>query len=262
MINYKELSVGNNDDLSKLSNKWLCEAIKYKYSYNFTWLGRPIIQIPQDIYAMQELIWKIKPDLIIETGIAHGGSLIMSASMLALIDYCEGYSSEHSSRRKVIGIDTEIRSHNRTAIENHPLSHKIKLIEGSSVDSNIIKQIKEIIYDYKLYEIDYFEKMEPSDPEVIIFLDSNHTHEHVLQELNLYTPFISVGSYCVVWDSGLEELPEYMLENSDKPWRKGNNPKTAVHEFLKNNDNFMIDKELENKLQITSISDGFLRRIK
>ena len=250
MITYKELSVGNNDDLLKLSNNWLCEAIKYKYSYNFTWLDRQIIQIPQDIYAIQELIWKVKPDLIIETGIAHGGSLIMNASMLALLDYCEGYSLDDLSGREVVGIDIDIRSHNKVAIEEHPMSNLITMIEGSSIDNNVINQVKEIV--------NYHEN-------IMVFLDSNHTHEHVLAELKAYAPLVSVGSYCIVWDSGLEELPSYMLENNDKPWKKGNNPKTAIHEFLKNDDinnQFEIDKDLENRLQITSVSDGFLRKIR
>jgi len=249
LIDNKEFLKRQSEDknFKGLSNIWNEKAIQYKYAYNFTWLGRPILQMTQDIYAVQELIWKVKPDLIIETGIAHGGSLILSASMLALLDYCEGYLFDNPSKRKVIGIDVEIRQHNRKAIVDHPLSHLIRIIEGSSTNPDIIKQIYKITKDY--------DKM-------MIFLDSNHTCEHVLQELKLYTPLISIGSYCVVWDSGIEELPNYMLENSEKPWRKGNNPKTAIHKFLKTNNNFEIDKELENKLMITSTSDGFLRRIR
>lgn len=248
-IDNKEFLKKQSEDTNfkGLSNIWTEKAIQYRYVYNFTWLDRPILQMTEDIYAMQELIWKIKPDLIIETGIAHGGSLIMSASMLALLDYCEGYSINDPSGREVVGVDIEIRKHNYEAITKHPLFPLITLIEGSSTDDNIVKQVIE--------KCNYHNK-------VMIFLDSNHTHEHVLSELRLYTPLVSVGSYCVVWDSGIEELPKYMTENSDKPWKKGNNPKTAVHEFLKNNNQFEIDKELENKLMITSTSDGFLRRIK
>lgn len=237
-------------DFKGLSNIWNRVAINYKYAYNFTWLGRPILQVPQDIYAMQELIWKIKPDLIIETGIAHGGSLIMSASMLALLDYCEGYSLDDPSGREVIGIDIEIRQHNRKAISEHPLFPLITLIEGSSISSDVTKQVIE--------KYNYHDR-------VMVFLDSNHTHEHVLAELQVYAPMVTKLSYCVVFDSGIEVLPEYMLKNNDKPWGKGNNPKTAIHEFLKLDNNvteFEIDKDLENKLMITSTSDGFLRRIR
>ena len=238
---------GEDKNFKGLSNIWTEKAIQYKHVYNFTWLGRPILQMTQDIYAMQELIWKVKPDLIIETGIAHGGSLILSASMLALLDYCEGYRNDEFSGRKVIGIDIEIRPHNRKAIEEHPLSHLIHLFECSSTNDNVTKHIG---------------KWSITHNKIMIFLDSNHTHEHVLAELNTYAPLVSIGSYIVVWDTGIEELPEYMLENSSKPWKRGNNPKTAVHEFLKTNNQFEIDKELENKLMITSTSDGFLRRIK
>lgn len=237
-------------DFKGLSNIWNRIAINYRYAYNFTWLGRPIIQVPQDIYVMQELIWKVKPDLIIETGIAHGGSLIMNASMLALLDYCEGYSLDDPSGREVVGIDVEIRQHNRKAISEHPLFPLITLIEGSSISSDVTKQVIE--------KYNYHDK-------VMVFLDSNHTHEHVLAELQAYAPMVTKLSYCVVFDSGIEDLPEYMLKNNDKPWGKGNNPKTAIHEFLKldnNSTEFEIDKELENKLMITSISDGFLRRIR
>ncbi len=245
-------------DFKGLSNIWDQTANQYRYAYNFTWMGRPIIQVPQDIYAIQELIWKVKPDLIIETGIAHGGSLIMSASMLALLDYCEGYSIKDPSGREVVGIDIEIRPHNRKAIEEHDLSPLIKMIEGSSIDWNVIKQVEEIVNYHK----GYIEKVPMIDSKVMIFLDSNHTHDHVLAELRTYAPLVSVGSYIVVWDSRIEDLPEYMTKDSDKPWKKGNNPKTAIHTYLQEKDNFEIDKELENKLMITSTSDGFLRRIK
>lgn len=236
----------------KISNEWINKSIENKYTYEFTWLGRPIIQIPQDMYIIQELIWNIKPDLIIETGIAHGGSLILSASMLALLDYCDtiekfGVLHHHDSKRMVIGVDIDIREHNRKEIEKHPLSHLICMIEGSSDDSKIITQIKNISKDYN---------------KVLIFLDSNHTHDHVLAELNAYAPLTSVGSYCVVWDTGIEDLPEHITKNNDRLWGKGNNPKTAVLEYLKHTDNFKIDKEISNKLMLTASIDGFLKRVK
>ncbi len=250
IIDNKELlkKQGEDKNFKGLSNIWIEKAIQYKHVYNFTWLERPILQMTQDIYAMQELIWKVKPDLIIETGIAHGGSLICYASMLALLDYCEGHSIDDPSEREVVGIDIEIREHNRKAITNHPLYLPfITLIEGSSIDSCVVKQIEKKVSEHI---------------KIMVFLDSNHTHEHVLKELQIYAQMVTKLSYCVVWDSGIEELPTYMLENSGKSWGKGNNPKTAIHEFLKNNNQFEIDKELENKLMITSTSDGFLRRIR
>lgn len=238
-------SIMNDKDLMNLSNTWLHQVLKQNYVNNFTWLGRPIVQIPQDIYAMQELIWNVKPNLIIETGIAHGGSLIMSASMLALLDYCEGYSKDDPSGREVIGIDIEIRPHNRKAIEEHPMSNLIRLIEGSSINYNIIKQVEKTL--------DYHDK-------VMVFLDSNHTHKHVLSELEEYTPMVSKGSYCVVWDTGIEDSPED--SNNNRPWGKGNNPRTAVHEFLRTTDKFEIDNIIAYKLMVTASIDGFLKRVK
>ena len=242
--------IAKDKDFLGLSNIWIRESIRHKYAHNFTWLGRPILQVPQDIYAIQELIWKIKPDLIIETGIAHGGSLIMSASMLALLDYCEAAAqgaalNPRESRRRVLGIDIEIRPHNRAAIEAHPMAHLIEMIEGSSIDPDIIEQVKEIAKDYK---------------NILVFLDSTHIHDHVLAELKAYAPLTSVGSYCVVWDTGIEDLPAEFY--TDRPWGKGNNPKTAVYEYLRSTDCFEIDESFNHKLLITASPDGFLRRIK
>lgn len=261
---HKNIELMSKDkDFLGLSNIWNRVGIRYKYAHNFTWLGRPIIQVPQDIYAIQELIWKVKPDLIIETGIAHGGSLIMSASMLALLDYCEAIEQGEVLKilnplyygRKVIGIDIEIRHYNRKAIEAHPLSHLIEMVEGSSISREVINKVLEIFKYYK-------------GKKVMLFLDSNHTHEHVLAELKTYAPLVSIGSYCVVWDTGIEDLPEYMngntRDNNTKEWRKGNNPKNAVYEYLKSHDGscFEIDKVIEHKLMITSAPDGFLRRVR
>ena len=205
-----------------------------KYSYNFTWLGRPIIQLPQDIIAIQEIIWDIKPDLIIETGIAHGGSLIFSASILELLGHGE-----------VLGIDIDIRQHNREAIEKHPLSKRIKMIEGSSIDERVVSQVKNYA---------------DSKNKVLVILDSNHAHDHVLAELRAYTPFVSMGSYCIVLDTLIEDIPD--KSPIDRPWGLGNNPKTAVWEFLKKNNRFEIDKRIENKLLITVAPDGYLKCIK
>lgn len=233
-------SLKEDVDLQGLSRVWLRESINHKYAYNFRWLGRPIIQEPQDIVAIQELIWKEKPDLIIETGIAHGGSLILSASVLALLDYGKG-----DTGREVVGIDIDIRKHNRDEIEKHPLSTKIKLIEGNSIDERIINTVHYIARNHS---------------RIMVFMDSYHTHAHVLAELNAYAPLVSTGSYCVVFDTGVEDLPSYYC--SDREWGKGNNPKTAVMEFLKSHDEFEIDKSMDYKLLISAAQDGYLRRIK
>jgi len=223
-------------------------SIAAQYSYNFSWMGRPIIQYPQDMVGMQELIWEVKPDLIIETGIAHGGSLIMNASYLAMLDYCEAIESNSvldpkQPMRKVLGIDIDIRKHNKQAIEEHPMSNRIDMIQGSSVDKNIIAKVQEYAKDYN---------------SILVSLDSNHTHDHVLAELNAYAPLASKGSYCIVFDTIIEDLPKDGFSN--RPWGVGDNPKTAVWEYLKSNGSFEIDKDIENKLLITVAPDGFLKR--
>jgi len=221
--------------LRSLTRKWFITSSQHEYSYHFTWLGRPIIQFPQDIIAMQELVWRVKPNLIIETGIAHGGSLIFYASMLEL----------SSGDGRVLGIDIDIREHNRVEIEKHPMFKRITMIQGSSVDESIVQRVYDFAKDKK---------------RVLIALDSNHTHEHVLRELQLYSPLVTKGSYLVVFDTIIEDMPEDIFP--DRPWGKGNNPKTAVQEFLKTNVRFEIDKEIENKLLITVAPDGYLKCIK
>lgn len=221
-----------------------------KYCYNFSWLGRPIIQYPQDIVAMQELIWQIKPDLIIETGIAHGGSLVFSASMLAQLDLCEAIEQGVTidpavSKRKVLGIDIDIREHNRQAINKHPLRSRIEMIEGSSIDDAIVEQVQAFAKNYQ---------------RVLVCLDSNHTHEHVLEELQAYAPLVTQDSYCVVFDTVIEEMPDNMYP--DRPWSVGNNPKTAVWQYLQQHPEFVIDDSIHSKLQITVARDGFLRKIR
>ena len=243
-------NLGDNDELSKLTFEWMLKTGAIgDYTYNFKWLGRPIIQYPQDLIAMQELVWQIKPDLIIETGIAHGGSLIMNASYLSLLDHCEAIENNEmidpsNPKRKVLGIDIDIREHNRKAIESHPMSNRIDMIEGSSIDKNIIKKVTEYAKNYK---------------KIFICLDSNHTHDHVLKELEGYAPLVSIGSYCVVYDTAIESTPAELC--SDRPWGPGNSPKTAVWEYLKRNDNFVIDKSIESKILITVAPDGFLKRV-
>ena len=213
-------------------------SIASGYSYNFSWLGRPIIQYPQDMVAMQELIWSIQPDLIIETGIAHGGSLIFSASMLELNAACGGPQDA-----SVLGVDIDIRPHNRQAIEAHPLFRRIGLIQGSSIADDVVAQVR---------------ARTAGKRRILVCLDSNHTHDHVLAELQAYAPLVSVGSYCVVFDTVVEDLPAEL--SSDRPWDPGNNPKTAVREYLKDHPEFEVDKAIERKLQITVAPDGYLRR--
>ncbi|MFV8819251.1 cephalosporin hydroxylase family protein [Haliea sp. E17] len=222
----------------------------YKYSYHFTSLGRPIIQFPQDMVAMQEIIWEVRPDLIIETGIAHGGSLVMNASMLALLDLCDALEEGRvldpaNSGRKVLGIDIDIRSHNRTAIESHPMSSRIEMIEGSSIDEAVAVKVREFAAPYK---------------RILVCLDSNHTHEHVAAELEIYSPLTTVGSYCVVFDTVVEDMPKSLFP--DRPWGPGDNPKTAVYEFLENNTDFEIDKTIHQKLMLSVAPDGYLKRVR
>jgi len=228
----------------------LQRAFEQRFMYNFDWLGRPIIQIPNDMIAMQEIIWQVKPDLIIETGIAHGGSLILSASMLALLDICDAINKEakfdpKESHRKVLGIDIDIRVHNRAAIEAHPMVSWISMIEGSSVSEQVAEQVR---------------KAADGKQTVMVILDSNHTHEHVLKEMQLYAGLVTKGSYMVVFDTVVEDMPVGSFP--DRPWDKGNNPKTAVWEFLKSHDEFVIDKNIDNKLLITVAPDGYLKKVK
>lgn len=234
--------------LNSLAQQWVFESMKRKYLYNFDWMGRPIIQYPQDMVAIQEIIWRVRPTLIIETGIAHGGSLILSASMLALLDYCDAIESNMTinpsdSKRKVVGIDIEVRQHNRAAIVSHPLGSKIEIIEGSSTDSRVVNEVVEIA------------KIHSS---ILLLLDSNHTHEHVLGELDAYANLVSVGSYCVVFDTFVEDMPAGYF--ADRPWDKGNSPRTAVVEFLKDHSEFVVDESIQNKLLITVAPGGFLKR--
>ena len=225
----------NNESLQEAAVAFNVESNRAQYSYNFSWMGRPIIQYPQDMIAMQEIIWEIKPDYIIETGIAHGGSLIYYASLLELIGHGE-----------VIGIDIDIREHNRKEIEAHPMMKRIKMLQGSSIDKTNVEEIKNLVGDNK---------------KIIVCLDSNHTHEHVMSELELYSPFVSTGSYIVVFDTIVEDLPEGYFSQK-RPWGISNNPKTAVQQFLKENDNFVVDEQIDNKLLISVAPQGYLKRIK
>jgi len=243
-------SYKDEEEMRKAAADFMLSSTKPKYCYNFSWQSRPIIQYPQDMVAMQEIIWKVKPDLIIEMGIAHGGSLIYNASILAMLDMCEAIK-EHRiidpkiSERKILGVDIDIREHNKTEIEKHPMSSRIEMIEGSSISPEIIEKVKDYAKDYKC---------------ILVCLDSNHTHEHVLAELEAYAPLTSVGSYCVVFDTIIEDLPKDAYP--DRPWGPGDNPKTAVYDYLKNHPNFEIDKNIFEKLLISVCPDGFLKKLR
>lgn len=220
-------------DVQALSRIWLRELTPHKYAYNFKWMGRPIIQLPQDMMAMQEILWEVKPDLVIETGVAHGGSVLYYASLLELMGHGE-----------VLGIDIDIRAHNRESIEAHPMSKRVRLLQGSSIDPGMTEQVRCMAQGKR----------------VLVVLDSNHTHEHVLAELQAYAPLVSPGSYCVVMDTLVEDMPAH-LSNSDRPWGPGNNPKTAVQSFLKDHPEFHVDEDLEAKLLLSVAPSGYLRRI-
>ena len=225
--------MGNDQELRQKSLDWMLHADKYKYTYNYSWMGRPIIKYPNDILILQEMIWNLKPDYIVETGIAHGGSIIFSSSMLELLGHGE-----------VIAVDIDIRQHNREEIEKHPMAKRITMIEGSSIDPKIVDAIKEKVKGKK----------------VLVCLDSNHTHEHVLEELRMYADMVNVGSYIVCPDTFVEYFPKGYCD--DRPWDVGNNPMTALIAFLKEDDRFIIDKDIDNKLMITEGFDGYLKRIK
>jgi len=229
-------AMGRDEELKRKSLDWMLHADKYKYTYNYTWLGRPIIKFPSDIVATQQIVWDVKPDLIIETGIAHGGSLILSASLLELI----------GGEGKVLGIDIDIRAHNRKEIEAHPMMKRIEMIEGSSVGDDVMARVRAAAAKAK---------------RVMVFLDSLHTHDHVLKELELYAPLVTVGSYMVLPDTFIEYFPKgYYAHN--RPWDVGNNPMTALRAFLEKNRDFEIDRALCDKLMITEAFDGYLRRVR
>jgi len=228
--------LGKNEKTKKIALDFLLESAKDKYTYNFSWMGRPIIAFPQDMIAMQELIWKVQPDLIIETGVAHGGSIVYYASLLELI----------GNNGLVVGIDIDIRKHNRDLIESHPMMKRIQLIEGPSTGKEIVDQVKQIAKTKK---------------KIMVCLDSNHTHTHVLEELRQYAPLVTKESYCVVFDTAVEDMPiDY--DWGPRKWGKGNNPKTAVWQYINETDNFEIDHSVHNKLLITVAPEGFLKRVK
>lgn len=220
------------DGLAMVSNLWTKLAAQYRLMYEVSWLGRPIIQLPTDILLMQELIWELRPDVIIETGVAHGGSLILSASILELL----------GGNGIVAGIDIDIRAHNRAAIESHPLAKRIRLIEGSSTAEETIAAARSLCQGAE---------------RVLVILDSNHTEAHVRAEIDLYHAMVTPGSYLVVHDGAQAWVSD--IPRGKEEWRH-DHPLTAIHGFLAQNKDFEIDRRM-NRLLITSSPDGFLRRI-
>ncbi len=242
------LDFRNDAGFQNLSQDWLRESMQRRYVYNFDWMGRPIIQYPQDMVALQEIVWDTKPDVILETGIAHGGSLILSASLLAMLDYADAVERGElldpaKPKRRVVGIDIDIRAHNRGAMESHPMASRITMIEGSSTAQETIDRAKEAVGDAK---------------RVMVCLDSMHTHDHVVAELDAYATLVTPGCYCLVLDSFVEDMPQGFFK--DRPWDVGNNPKTALHSWLQDHPDFTIDRDMATKLQVTVAPDGFLRR--
>ena len=242
-------SLGSDADQKALALQWMMAISPHRYTHNFQWLGRPIIQFPQDMVAVQQLIWDVKPDLVIETGIAHGGSLILSASLLAMLDLTECLESGNvydpaKSSRKVVGVDIDIREHNKEAVENHPFARYISMVEGSSISEDTIEKVSTIAASYN---------------RVMVFLDSNHTHDHVLAELEAYAPLTSKGSYCVVFDTLIEDLPEEFFP--DRPWGVGDNPKTALRDYLSIHPEFESNTDIDHMLSISVAPEGFLKRV-
>ncbi len=222
--------MADDPELRDLRRRLFDHACAYRYTYNFTWLGRPIIQFPEDMVAVQEILWKVRPDLVVETGIAHGGSLLLSASVLELIGH-----------GRVLGVDIDIRAHNRDAIESHPLAGRIDMIEGSSINPVVVERVKAAARGCE---------------RVVVLLDSNHTHAHVQAELAAYSPLVRKGSYLVVFDTVIEHMSPDAFP--DRLWGRGDNPLTAVREFLAGTNRFRVDREIEDKLLMSVAPEGYL----
>ena len=232
-------SKNRETEINESARAFMHLSIRNQYSYNFKWMGRPVIQYPQDLIAVQEIIWDVKPDLIIETGVAHGGSAVFHASLLELNAQSGGPKSA-----EVWCIEIDLRAHNREALVAHSMYPRLRIIDGSSVDEKIAELVSE-----KAARCE----------RVLVILDSNHTHDHVLAELSFYAPLVSRGSYCVVFDTVIERLPKDQF--LDRPWGPGDNPMTAVQEFLKLHPEFQIDKRLDHKLLVSAAPHGYLRKV-
>lgn len=227
--------VAPDSPMVRSGREFFVESIAAKYSYNFDWLGLPVIQYPQDIVAIQEIVWRVQPDLIIETGVARGGSVVFYASLLELL----------GGNGKVVGIDIDIRPHNLEAIRAHRLAHRIELIQGSSVEDGVVERVRALAAGCR---------------RILVALDSNHTHDHVLAELRAYSGFVGAGSYLIVLDTCVEQLPAEF--SRDRPWGPGNSPMTAVDQFLGENDRFAVDETMDRKLIVSVSPRGYLRCVK
>ena len=229
--------MGKDKSFFKKTIDWMVHADKYKYTYNFTWMGQPIIKTPADMVVLQEIMWQVKPDLVIETGIAHGGSIIFSASMMSMM----GFDGE------VVAVDIDIREHNRQLIEKHPMYGRITMYEGDSTDISVINKILIHVEGKK---------------RVMVILDSNHAHEHVLKELEIYSKFVTQDSYIILPDTFIEFFPKGHY-SKDRPWDVGNNPYTAMMSFLDTDEGskFQVQKEWSSKAMITESFDGYLKKV-
>jgi cephalosporin hydroxylase len=228
--------MGADHEFQKKSIEWMIHADRYKYTYNYTWMGRPIIKFPNDMVIQQELMWELKPDLVIETGIAHGGSIIFTASMMEMM----GIDGE------VVGIDVDIRPHNRKEIESHPMMKRITMYEGDSVSDAVVETVRSHTKGKTC---------------VMVILDSLHSHAHVYKELLAYAPMTTLGSYCILPDTFIEFFPKGYYSKT-RPWDVGNNPHTAMKQFIAESDMFEIDRARTNKSMITETIDGYLKRVK
>jgi cephalosporin hydroxylase len=229
-------AMGSDEVLRQKSLDWMLHADKYKYTYNFSWMGRPIIKFPADMVIQQELMWRLKPDLVIETGIAHGGSIIFTSSMMELM----GIEGE------VVGLDIDIRPHNRELIESHPMMKRITMYEGSSIDPAIVEKVRQHTKGKKC---------------VMVILDSLHSHKHVYEELKAYAEMVTVGSYCILPDTFIEFFPKGYYSHN-RPWDVGDNPYTGMKQYLAETDKFETDHSLTHKAMITETIEGYLRRVK
>jgi len=227
-------AAAQNEGLRKTSMDFIVESDKFGYGYQWTWLGLPFIQMPQDMIVTQELIWQTKPDVIIETGVAWGGSVVFSASLLQLI-----------GKGEVVGIDLNLYDHVKDQIMSYPFSNRVHLYKGSSTDPEIVKKV--------------LSHIKPGQS-VMVMLDSNHTHQHVLDELRAYAPHVTKGQYLVVSDTVVEDMPKQ--EHRPRPWGPGDNPKTALRAYLKETDRFEVDPYVNGKLLLTYSPEGYCRCIK
>ena len=221
-------------ELLSKGRDFLIHSDRYKYGYYWTWMGLPIIQMPEDIALTQEIMWETKPDFVIEAGIAWGGSLALYAAFQEL----QGFG-------QVIGIDVTIPAHNRDAIMSTPVSHRITLIEGSSSDPEVFEQISSQI---------------PEGSNILLVLDSNHTHDHVLAELKLWSPLLQKGNFIIVSDTIVEVIPEQ--KHRPRPWGPGNNPMTGMQEFLESNGRFTSSNAYSDRAIVSFNPSGYLKCIK